>query len=408
MAPAALLGFLCTVAAMTFHDRGRTIYLVISAAALALAGNFRIDALVFGVAPALALILMTRERGLRFGAVAALQSGATFVATTLITRPPMFLGPVRDFQARIGVIRSTLAELELPMLSGAFTFDAMVAKIQSLARYLGTDGVVTLAPDLAVLAIFTCGLAALIGVLMVRRSRNDVTVAIGVTSGLLIWGFLLWKYPSVAERYWVTGMAALMATAGMFATLNLRTPALWPRLGAYAVLVVIGLQFAANTVLHAQQGLAIERNAIGPERFDGYHNRNNATVAAIELARAKNLEVLVDQHAYIDTRLFHKAGVELRPLNKYNVDKVLTGDAPKLVLFSRGSTDQSGLDHVRWAGSWSEPEKALYRAYQERLLSLPVVRRYEGDPHLVLNVGPVRQFDEIVLAVTTNPPVADE
>src|SRR5262249_26964677 len=110
-AAAAMLGFMCVFMAMVSYDKGEIRYLAASGIAVALATNFKIDAILLGIAPAIALILLLRELGYAFAIKAAVVSGACFFAALFVTRPSMLAGPIVDFMERKRVLADTAGGL---------------------------------------------------------------------------------------------------------------------------------------------------------------------------------------------------------------------------------------------------------------------------------------------------------
>jgi hypothetical protein len=166
------------------------------------------------------------------------------------------------------------------------------------------------------------------------------------------------------------------------------------------------VQVGYNSWGHAGEATAIRRDYAGVFGFDPSHNRTKASSALLDLLKRVNgdIKLLVDQHAYFDLRLFRLSGVNLEYINMYNVDQVLSGLDPSksyLVLFSKGTTALDSrviASQQRWADSWTERQKDLYQTYQSKLFGLAIVRRFPGEPQVILDPGPIRPDDDIYIA----------
>lgn len=403
-AAVAVLTFVTVFLALAAYDKSRSGYLVGSAVALAIAINFKIDAILVGVAPALVLILIWRERGFAFAIKAAVVSAAAFIAATFVTRPSMFGGPFADMYGRWYAFNHAEAEIGYNVFQQHYTLNSLEDCVRTFARVVEQNLFISGMRSSAALVAAMLALVAISLIAYLRRSRSDIIVIIGVCSPLFLWTAVFFIYPHGTDRYFLNGIAACYATIGIFLILNRDSDNRFCRYARPTIVCFLIFQFGYNGFIHAREAIALYKSYAVSFGFDPVQNRTKATLVALEMREKVDGDVafLVDQHGYFDIRLLRLRGGDLQYINMYNVDDVLRSLSPSktyIVLFSKGTTDRKGIAHPTWAGDWNENQKTLYRTYLSKLLRLPVVRRFSGAAQVVLDPGPVRPNDDIYVSL---------
>jgi len=238
-----------------------------------------------------------------------------------------------------------------------------------------------------------------------KRTAHALIIAVGASATILAWAVVL-RTPGAADRHFINGLATYFAMIGMalvFMARGERPRRIVAQIGVAALALIWGAHALART----NDSLATARVFAKYENFDPAHHRNLASLDAVRLAMSPGFqrEVLVDQHSYIDLRLFRTHGIGAKYINMDNIGSQLAAlDTSRkyVVVFARGSYNAK-LEY--WPKShWETNLKQRYDAYQMRLLSLPVAKHYEGPPQAVLSGAPVAPRDDIFVSVITSSP----
>ncbi len=403
-AGAAILGFTCALFAMIYVDRQQARYLLVSVVVLAVAVNFKVDAVLMGAAPALALVLECWRRGFRAALSDATAAAAAGACAAVLTRPSLLPNPLADIRSYVYTLNKGFDELGFPANPGRYSWPDIDSRVRILARFLGANVFANgIGAPLALLVV--CIIFLGFGVfVLASRDRQRLTAGVGACAGAMIWAYIILRYPALIwDRYFLSGLGACYAALGMFALYYHADKRKALRYIGLALLAGISLQYVVNALHNAKTGLATVAEYRGSMGLDPANTRNVASLAVLDLVKdyGPGTVVLVDQHGYFDLRLFWQHQIEPRYINMYNADAVLGAVDPSktyVILFSRGTTNLH-VAHPAYVGTWAPEKIALYAKYQSLLTRLPIRMSFGDHSQEILDAAPLNPSDEISIAV---------
>ena len=400
-APAAMLAFACALCALIYLDREKVVYLILSTAAGAVATNFKIDAVLLGSAPALAILLEWLRRGWRPAFYAAAAAAVTAVAVALATRPSLLPNPLADLRHQLAMMNYNMG----PTINAdILSWPNIDSRVRVFARFLAPNAILGGVGAPAALLIVCVLFIAFFVFVWRTTGQQRFTVAAGAVVALGVWAYAVLLYPFLDGRYFLNGLAVCYATLGMFLLYYLDSDKRLLRNVSVLLFAAVCVQYIANFSLNADDSwntLRANGNSMG---LDPRHSRNIASLSALKMMQehGPNAVLLIDQHAYFDLRLFWLHHIEPRYINMFNADQVLGALDPAktyIVLFSQGTTDPQGLFHPAWVGHWPPKQQMLYAHFQQLLDRLPVAQHFGDHLQKLLDPGPVNPTDEISIAV---------
>ena len=136
--------------------------------------------------------------------------------------------------------------------------------------------------------------------------------------------------------------------------------------------------------------------------------RNQASVLAIqEIEKGKySKDILVDQHSYMDLRIFYKHSLNPIYINKYNYKEVLEKFQSNL------SENESAILLVvpgqatylpnNWMGHWDAESQSEYQSYLNKLFTFKLLKVEKGDKEFeLLYAGPVPRSNNVEVRLVT-------
>ncbi len=182
--------------------------------------------------------------------------------------------------------------------------------------------------------------------------------------------------PPIGQRSWRKAVAAVVLVAFL----------------ASFLVQAKGLSHLANWL---EDGLA-RRHGLDPR-----HSRNHATLHVIDqlMQQDERLEILVDQHSYIDLRAFLKRGKQPILVNALNFERVLQPsatdpDRPRIVIYTPGTS----AVQPDWKGRWKPEMETRYAAYIATLEQLPTLAAFGQNPAALLEWAPPGANDLVKIA----------
>jgi hypothetical protein len=392
----AILTFAVVIFSTLFVAQHNATYLLLAASAFAIALNCKPDAIVVGCAILLALTLSAPATGLLAAFRTALKASLVFGFVFIATNPLFLFAPVR-----------TLLRGYYEMLDASTNYsrgpESVFANVQLLNEFLNRN---LLWESVGIALVLVSGLIlSCLALACIRRTQNCFALGIGAGVTLVIWGAVVLTVNSPYDRYFINGLAALLATIAMCLLVLDHN---WRRAAQVTVAVLFAI-YCARAWSNARQSLATYLLYSSYEGFDPRHHRNLASLYAIKSAADNNFSrtVLVDQHAYIDLFLFRRAGMDAKYINASNIGNVVTS-LPQckeyVVVYGKGSYDLTTNPRFRKGeGQWSPDLMKAYDAYLARLSEFPVLQHYEGQAQRLLSYAPVRSNDDLTVAVLSIP-----
>lgn len=386
-----LLVFGIVFFAMLYAHRQRRHDLTVSLALLALGMNFKPDIIIAAGAPGLALVLVCLRQGLRTvlrDLLPGVLAGATII---LATDPGLWRDPVMTLRVKYHILMGAAGGgRDTSYIADNWrNFRGFLDSILLLRGWGGLIGP----------ALVAFGLLAAFVATAWKRNGAALAVGIGAVVACVAWGVIVLRAPGASDRYFLNGLAAFLAMAAMALFLLAGTD--WRRVARCAA-IFVAMICAGHFFLQDKNSLYIARANAATGGFDPAHHRNQASLEAVRLALAPGFhgKVLVDQHSYIDLRPFRQNGINARYVNMDTLAGAMAALDPAqghLLVFARG-TDATQGSWRPWMGDWTPEIRARYRAYQARLVALPVLKHYGGTPHEVLSTAPIEPNTELFVS----------
>lgn len=378
--------------AMLFGIRRERHWLWVSIACLALGSNFKPDILFYGAVPAIVLLLTIARDGI--GAVfrTGLRAAALYIAIFVVTCPRLWIAPVTDLRVRYHQI--------LDKISGGNGQD-MRHNFAALLRFLGNT---ILWPAGGWVALILLG-GVFLGLVVLgwrERRLSYVIATAGFAAGALGWSIIVLRNSFFWDRYLLNGWAAVLASSAIALLLASYSDRQFWRRAAFVALFAASASYTVHAVAETRTSLAM-RDAYRPyENFDPAQNRNLASLAAIKTAISPEYRktVLVDQHAYIDLRLFRLHGLEVQTINMYDLNAVIAQLPPGryVVVFGPGTYVYKPAYYQGSEHEFSPAEERLYDAYLARLRALRVLSHFPGHLKKLLSDEPPDPADEMYVS----------
>ena len=171
------------------------------------------------------------------------------------------------------------------------------------------------------------------------------------------------------------------------------------------MLLIVNLTFSSFKIYshYKNETSAIElENQLSPS-----FTRNLASVFAIqEIEKSKySKAILVDQHSYMDLRIFYKHNLNPIYINKYNYKEVLekfqsnlSENESAILLVVPGQANFI----VSWMGHWDAESQSEYKGYFNKLSTFKLLKVVKGDKEFeLLYPGPVPRSNNVEVRLVT-------
>jgi|GEM_PF-6580562 len=369
-----------------------TNYLLIASGLFACALNFKIDALLLGPPIALAFALsmlrvisFQNDRladSLKLVLLTAFDCCVFFGTVLIVTKPSLLYRPVAEFLLQWRTLHP-LAAAKTPTDENCNILLDYIKNAVSIPQnfldpwVLGLATIITLSSRLRVARTLPS-----------IPSKPDI-MAYGVVIITAAWLMLVPAFTAtqtVYIRYFLSGSA--VATLALGLTIhNYSTAKRGVTRGLSSGIFLIAALFSISNFQNIYQRTASSEKArVALRGLEPDHNRNKATFELVQKIRSGKLSrtVLVDQHAYFDLRFLLERNLDVRYINIFNYERVLSE------MTTKGAPDLKpiGVMFVNADGGWSGVPGQRFLDYFAALNSLTTVASFKGSIMSTLDPSP--------------------
>jgi len=397
-----ILMTILTIFLVKVLDKSSYKYIIFSLVVFAAGLNLKIDCLFFifplGFAISSALY-KHKKQGLEIKKKVFILV-TIFISSLFLFKPSLFWRPVAEIKIILRVLFSHANKTDLS--SNLMVFNDFVSNNISQLFNLG-DG-------RSIYAIFFLIISALIFVYLFRKKETrhfSLIPAVALSQILFICSTVDKMHP----RYFLYGWSLLFLSVGIsfghFVNQLQKKPTK-PRCYfflLFLLFLIVNLTFSSHKIYshYKSETSALElENHLSPS-----FTRNQASVLAIqEIEKNKYSKViLVDQHSYIDLRIFYKHNLNPIYINMYNYKEVLekfqsnpseNESAILLVVPGQANVIKS------WMGHWDAESQSEYKGYLNKLTTFKLLQVVKGDKEFeLLDDAPVPRSNNVEVRLVT-------
>jgi len=372
--------------------------MIMLGAILGIAVNSKFDAIVYTSGAGLAA-LAAPWIGRQFSVRPTVSLVASFTTVVLLTNPYLWFDPIQQFTIK----RQFLSGVGVGSPSLSNNWDVFARFAQQVFS-TGADNTTPIGAGVASLFFVTIALVGLLLPFALDQGTMRSRVAQFLVSGSFLAFALLVPLllaNTLYARYFLPALCLIVCQLGLaVAPLATRRP--WQRIAAVVVLIV----FAASFFGHAR-GLShlakwVNQGLRQNHGLDPTHSRNQAVLHVVKqlLQEDDRIEIVVDQHSYLDLREFLERGKQPVYINALNFERVLSEPegksnlAPRIVIYAPGTT----AVQPDWKGRWKPEMEARYTAYIATLEKLPTLATFGQNPCALLEWAPPATNDLVKIA----------
>jgi hypothetical protein len=397
-----ILMTILTIFLVKVLDKSLYKYIIFSLVVFAAGLNLKIDCLFFifplGFAISSALYKY-KKQGLEIKKKVLILV-TIFISSLFLFKPSLFWRPVAEIKSQLKPLIKHSGKTDFS--SNLMDFNDFASNNISQLFNLG-DG-------RSIYAIFFLIICALLFVYLFRKKETrhfSLIPAVALLQTLFIGGSVDKIYP----RYFLYGWSLLFLSVGIsFGQFfnQLQKKSTKPRYYFFLIfflLLIVNLTFSSLKIYSQYQS---ETSALELENhLSPSFTRNQASVLAIqEIEKSKySKAILVDQHSYIDLRIFYKHNLNPIYINKYNYKEVLEKFQSNL------SENESAILLVvpgqanviaSWMGHWDAESQSEYKGYLNKLSIFKLLKVVKGDKEFeLLDASPVPRSNNVEVRLVT-------
>jgi hypothetical protein len=332
-------------------------YLLVAAGIFACALNFKIDALLLGPPIVLAFAVTALREvssrpdrmvgSLRLACLSALKCCVVFGAVLIATKPSLIYRPIAEFQLQWRTLH--------PLTSSTTPTDG---NWKILLNYIKN----ALSIPQNFCGPWALGIATIM-TLSYRLRATKKSPSIPSKSHLIAYGIVIlsaaWLIlvptftatQTVYLRYFLSGSAVATFALGLtMQQFSVATRGI-VRGVSYVIFLLAALFSISNLQNIYQEAASAEKARAALRGLEPYHNRNKAAFELVQQIRRGKLSrtVLVDQHAYFDLRFLLERNLDVRYINIFNYERVLSD----ITMKRSPDLRPIGIMFVNADGGWS-------------------------------------------------------
>ena len=401
-----ILMTILTIFLVKVLDKGLYKYIIFSLVVFAAGLNLKIDCLFFifplGFAISSALYKY-KKQGLEIKKK-VLVLVTTFVGSLFLFKPSLFWQPVAEIKLQLKLLFFLTNKATRTYSSNLMDFNDFASFNISQLFNLGDGG--------SIYAISFLIICVLLFVYLYRKKETRHFSLIPAVALLQILFVIGTGNRVLYLRYFLYGWSLLFLSVGIcFGQFSnqVQKKSTNPRYYFFLIfflLLIVNVTFSSFKIYshYKNETSAIElENQLSPS-----FTRNLASVFAIqEIEKSKySKAILVDQHSYMDLRIFYKHNLKPIYINKYNYKEVLEKFQSNL------SENESAILLVvpgqatylpdNWMGHWDAESQSEYQSYLNTLSTFKLLKVEKGDKEFeLLYAGPVPRSNNVDIRLVT-------